>query len=98
MVSDDGSVMDGVAGLVGVVTGGAPIAASGCTAGWAACGTVWTCPVVFPKGSIPAASWAMWLRGWATGEGSGAVLLGEGKMPLSACLTIQVVLVLVPGI
>ena len=81
--------MGGVTGLVAAVAGGAPNADDG------GAGSCW---LGFPKGSIPAASCAIWLRGSATGEGWGDALLGGGKIPLSACLTIQGVLVLVPGI
>ena len=80
--------MGGVTGLVAAVAGGAPNADEGARSCW----------LGFPRGSIPAASWAIWLRGSATGEGWGDALLGGGKIPLSACLTIQGVLVLVPGI
>ena len=64
-------------GLVAAVVGGAPKADDG------GAGSCW---LGFLKGSIPAASCAIWLRGSATGEGWGDVLLGGGKIP-SFCLS-----------
>ena len=89
LLSEGGSVMGGVTGLVAAVVGGAPNADDG-GAGY--------CGFGLPRGSIPAANCAIWLRDSATGEGWGDALLGGGKILLSACLTIQGVLVLVPGI
>ena len=80
--------MGGEVSPVGADVGGAPNAADGC-AGF--------CGFGFPKGSIPADSWAIWLRGSATGEGWGDALLGGGNIPFSACLTTQGVLVLLLG-
>ena len=80
--------MGGVTGLVAAVSGGAPNADDG------GAGSCW---LGFPRGSIPAASCAIWLRGSATGEGWGEALLGGGKIPLSACLTTQGVLELLLG-
>ena len=81
VVSEGGSVMGGDTGLVEADVGGAPNEADG---GAEILG--------FPKGSIPAASCAIWLRGSATGDGWGEALLGGGNISLSACLTTQGVL------
>ena len=52
--------MGGVTGLVAAVVGGAHNADDG------GAGSCW---LGFPRGNIPAASCAIWLRGSATGEG-----------------------------